>query len=210
MSKKKKKAVPDSPAPPPEEIIEEVITTEKPNKVIRDVLSRPLTKVIKRATPSEIDISAYMRDKMGSDDLGQWVQDAQNIGEPIFTINDLRTTYHPLAQLMRLLMIEDNITKNKFDSLHRQKSQESFMATNAISYSKNNMYRTVTQPDLTWNFCEKLLVTLGYNIVDVAIKLQKIDTKEVKELKKSDVVKLISDHPYHPSVQITHTDHVEE
>ena len=161
-----------------------------PNALVMDV-----TNVLKQINPVSLNC---------------FVDNAQMIGDPIFTKHDLYTTYQPLARIMRLIFIEDRITKAKFDALHRQKLQESFMPTNQISYSKNNMIRTLTQPDITWNFFDKVMPVIGYNIIDVAITIQREDTKEVRTVSTSDVARIIKDSAYSPTLNVVRTDHVEE
>ena len=140
----------------------------------------------------------------------QVVQTAQKAGTPIFTTNDLRTTQHPLAQMIRMLVIRENITKETFEDKHRAMALQTCMTTNNMNYERNNMRRALIQPDITWNFLEKFLTVCGFDIIDVTVLLSNRQTGEVSTLKRSDVQDIIKDNPYHPNITLTRVNQVTE
>lgn len=155
------------------------------------------------------DISTILKN-ISPNNLDLMVQKVQDNGEPLFTKDDLRTTQHPLALILRLLFIMNHITKRKFEYLHRKLAQESCMPVNATSYARNNILRSLHQSDITWNFLDKLLIVLGYNLIDVQLTLQKIDTKEVFTISKSEALDAVKDNPYPPDVVVSKITAIEE
>lgn len=151
-----------------------------------------------------------MLSRIDSTQYRQVVQASPSQGKPIFTINDLRTTVRPLAQIVRLLMIREGITEEKFRMYHRNMALQTYMATNNINYDRNNMSRAMTQQDVTWCFLEKLLAVCNYDLVDVTLTLSNRETGEVTTISKSDVQELVKDNPYHPTIIIDKVDGVTE
>lgn len=145
-----------------------------------------------------------------SSQFDQVVKGSPNNGRPIFTINDLRTTVRPLAQLVRLLMIRNGITEEKFRMFHRNMAMQTCMAANNINYDRNNTWRAMTQQDVTWCFLEKLLSVCNFDLVDISLTLVNRETGEVSTISKSDVQELIKDNPYHPSIVLERVDGVTE
>ena len=151
-----------------------------------------------------------MLSRIDSKQLQTVVQGSPSQGTPIFTVEDLRTTVRPLAQLVRLLMIREGITKEKFTMLHRNMASRTYMATNNINYDRNNTGRAMACQDVTWGFLEKLLGICNFDLVDVTLTLANRETGEVTTISKSDVQELIKDNPYHPSIIIERVEKVTE
>lgn len=159
--------------------------------------------------PGSLDVNA-MLSRIDPMQCNQVVKDAQNSGTPLFTVNDLRTTTHPLAQIVRLLLIRNNITREKFEALHRKMGMQTYMSANNMNYERNNMRRALAQGDITWNFLEKLLVVCGFDLTDVTLTLSNRETGEITTISRSDVQDLIKDNPYHPSIILNRVDKVTE
>lgn len=142
--------------------------------------------------------------------LSDMVQKAQDNGDPIFTLDSLRTTQQPLALILRLLFINNHVTRKKFEQLHRKMAQESCMATNTMSYARNNMLRSLPQTDITWNFLEKICAVMGFNILDMTLTLQKKETGEVFTVSKSEALDLVKDNPYPPNIVVSKATSIQE
>ena len=151
-----------------------------------------------------------MLSRIDSKQLQNVMQGSPSQGTPIFTVEDLRTTVRPLAQLVRLFMIREGITKEKFAMFHRSMAMRTYMSTNNINYDRNNMSRAMTCQDVTWGFLEKLLGICNFDLVDVTLTLSNRETGEVSTISKSDVQELIKDNPYHPSIVIERVEKVTE
>lgn len=178
---------------PPVEIVEKVqtnVTDKTPHKVNESI---DISKMLHRINPHGVT---------------EVVNRASMVGTPIFTINDLKTTQQPLALLVRLLFIQNNITKEKFEALHLKMAQETYMPTNRISYDKNNLLRSAIMPEITWNLFEKLMIVLGLNLQNITVTLQRMDTKEVFQISKDEVRELIKDNPYPPNIIVKRVDGV--
>ena len=138
---------------------------------------------------------AAMLAKVNPEKVVGTVKQVQTEGTPIFTVNDLRTTMHPLAQLARLFLIENGISREKFESLHRKRATDLCMATNNMNYERNNMRRALVQGEITWNFLEKLFLVCGFDLADIQLTLVEKESGEIKTLKRSDVMKVLQENP---------------
>lgn len=151
-----------------------------------------------------------MLSKINPDQCRQLVSDVEKTGTPLFTTHDLRTTSQPLAQIARLFLIKNNITRERFESLHRKMGLSTYMSTNIMNYDRNNILRAMAQGNITWNFLEKLLIVCGFDLTDLTLTLTNQETGEVSSISRSDVQELIKDNPYHPNITIQHVDRVIE
>lgn len=131
------------------------------------------------------------------------VKQSQEQGTPIFTEADLKTTTHPLAQMVRMLFIKNNITQEKFQALHYDLAMRTFMSANNMNYERNNMKRSLVQNEITWNFFEKVLMVLGYDLTDITFTLFDKKTNEVGTISRSDVNSLLNTDPYHSTANIS-------
>lgn len=155
------------------------------------------------------DLTALLK-RINPTGLSDMVQKAQDNGDPIFTLDSLRTTQQPLALILRLLFINHGITRKKFEQMHRKMAQESCMATNTMSYARNNMLRSLPQTDITWNFLEKICAVMGLDIKDMTLTLQKRDTGEVFTISKSEALDLVKDNPYPPNIIVSRNNSIQE
>lgn len=130
------------------------------------------------------------------------VKQSQEQGTPIFTQADLKTTTHPLAQLIRMLFIRDNITLEKFQALHYDLAMRTFMSANNMNYERNNMKRSLMQNEITWNFFEKILMVLGYDLADITLQLFDKKSNQLDSISRSDVTNAIKNDPYHPTAAL--------
>lgn len=133
-------------------------------------------------------------------EYNQTMSRAMRKGIPLFTVNDLRTTQHTLAQVLRYISIADSISKDTLRELHRKMATQTFMPTNKITEDFNNISRSIMFPRVTWDLFEKAILIMGYDVTDVQFQLVNRETGECIKISKSDVAKLVTDNPVAPIV----------
>ena len=162
-----------------------------------------------RTKTQQVDINALLG-RVDPSKCNDVINTAQNQGTPLFTVDDLRTTSHPLARLLRYYVIRNNITKEKFEAMHRKLSLQMFMSINNMNYERNNMKRSLSQAKITWDFLEKFLLVCGEDLLDFSIVTSNHNTGEVSTTSLSDAIEMIKDNPYHPNIIINRVTHVED
>lgn len=124
---------------------------------------------------------------------------------PIFTEADLASTNQIPALIARSFIIKEGITQNKFEALCSARGKELHMPVNRMTSNRNNMLRSMHQPNMTFRNLEKLLLICGYSIVDLKLTIQNMKTNEVKSLSLQEIQQELADKPYKPKIRITDT-----
>lgn len=116
--------------------------------------------------------------------------------KPIFGIQDVAVTTHPLAQIVRYMMYKMKISEDDFKQLHRDMAMRTCMTTNKASFDKSNTYRSLTNLDITWAAFDKFLNILQVNLIDLMVVLESRKTGEITVWKRSDAVAEAMKIPY--------------
>lgn len=111
------------------------------------------------------------------------------LGTPLITQEDLFKTKNLIAILARLLIIEEQLTREKLFEQYNQMAAETGLLIGEISSGRGNLKKDIVKPNVSWSLFEKLVRVAGYDIADVSVTLVQRQTGEVKELKYSDVDK---------------------
>lgn len=125
---------------------------------------------------------------------------------PMFTVEDLRTTSQPLAQIARLFLIKKGVTKERFDFLFKQYAQDTYMSTQDMTSNRNNMRRSLHQPAMTYRTLERLLLICKFAVVDLAVTVRNQETGEVITLALDDVRHMVDRSPFKSSINIEDKD----
>ncbi len=131
-------------------------------------------------------------------------------GDPIFTVQDICETTHPLAQMLRYFLAIKRVTKNMLKRMHRKLAIETCMSTNKTSFDFSNMYRSISQHEATWQSTEKVLHVMGEELIDLVYVLRNNETGEISEIRRSDAIKAISEHPYPSNLLMERVDKINE
>lgn len=123
-------------------------------------------------------------------------------GQPLFTVESLKETYNPLAQLIRLYCIRKNITKEDLFDMHQKYCMGSDLLSNAIGYDRHNTKKTLMLPDVTFSFTEKFFRIMNSDITNLTITLRNRETGLIEELSVNDVIELVGrNSPYSDRIQ---------
>ncbi len=125
------------------------------------------------------------------DHASQVMKNASTTGTPLFTVDDLRSTGMPIALLARLLVLKEGISKEKFVSIHRNRCLQSCMTANDINTNRNNIIRALKLDTMTWDFFEKLLPNLGFNLIDMQVTLSNIETGETITVSLNEIPEMV-------------------
>lgn len=117
---------------------------------------------------------------------------SQNLGESAFTIADLRKTTFPLAVLLRLWFIKNNMTWEKFNAMYRTFAMCTQMPANKVNYCRNNLRRALQSDTAGWNNLEHWLNIAGCDIMDVALTIRNPDGT-ITELRKSEADRILQE-----------------
>lgn len=155
--------------------------------------SRPTPSLNVHASPS---MSSNLLDGINPDQYDREMMDLlKKKGVPLFTVHDLRTTQHTLSQILRLMCIMDNISKESLREHHRRSALKAYTPSNKITEEFNNLSRAIMFPKVTWDFFEKFLFTTEKRLIDMILIVEDMPTGIISEYKKSDVEKMIRAEP---------------
>lgn len=129
------------------------------------------------------------------------IERTEQVGTPFFTTNDLTNTKNILALLIRYLVIQENITREKFDILHEEMARVTYMPPTKKNWERHNTIKSLLSEKVTWDFVEKFCSVVGYDIQDVELTLARkrsealdgqsvTDPVESLTIKLSDAVKI--------------------
>lgn len=129
------------------------------------------------------------------------VVEAVNAEVPMATVEDLRATNQPLAQIARLFMIKKDLTREKFDCLFEQYADDTYMSSSDKTSNRNNIKRSLAQPSITYRMFERLLLICQYAIVDLAVTVRNQETSEVVTLSLKDVQQMLNKSQFTPTIK---------
>ena len=114
----------------------------------------------------------------------------------MFKLEDVMSTLHPLARLMRMIMYVNGITHAEFDERHRVYAENAGFLNVQINYNRNNVKKAMFRDRLSFAMFEQIVnVVLGYGTQDIVFKLINPTTGEIEEYSLSKVQELMANHP---------------
>jgi hypothetical protein len=93
-------------------------------------------------------------------------------GTPMFTEQDVYITTHPLARLLRIIFVDNHITKEYFDKAHAEYSKKygftDELTAVTINSNKNNLLTAISKPRITFNVFEQIMtIIFGYKLCNM-------------------------------------------
>lgn len=142
---------------------------------------------------TKLDHFGMMLSHIDPAECEQAIAKSQNFGEPVFTVKDLGGTTFPIAILLRLLFLRENMTWEKFTTMHRNFALRTQMSANQINYSRNNLRRALQSPTAGWNNLEHWLNISGCEMIDLSLTFKQ-PNGEIVTIRKSDADKLYQEY----------------
>ena len=116
-------------------------------------------------------------------------------GTMIFTEQDILRVTYPLAKILRMILVENNVTYEVFHRKHREYAEKSGMTGSDANSNKNNLLRAMKKPKVTYDHVETVVcVILGLNLLNLEFTLRDCTTGEIKNYKLSDAEKIAGDY----------------
>lgn len=113
-------------------------------------------------------------------------------GQKIFNDDDLRAARSPLAQLVRLFLIELDMTWEELRSKHRERCLADRVQEPNISSSFGNLKKALYNPEPTLGFVARLFYVLGYDLTQIKLVITSRDTGEARTLSGDDVARRLT------------------
>ena len=86
----------------------------------------------------------------------------------IFTKEDIAKTNHPIAKLLRIILVDNNVTYEIFKIKHHQYCQSIHIPPSKINSDRNNLSRAMLDSTLTWTKFEQIVcLILGFSILKI-------------------------------------------
>jgi hypothetical protein len=114
------------------------------------------------------------------------IEESKNTGETIFTAQNCTAATYPITKIMRLLCIKFDVTKDSFARSYENYALETGMSSNTISYSRNNLRKSLDKDDISWTSMERFLEVIGCELVEVSLTLRNTATNEIFTIKDKD------------------------
>lgn len=111
------------------------------------------------------------------------VERLKNVGEPLFTKDDIYATADQLSQLFRSICVENHITEAYFNEKYKQYAINVLGKTpQSAANNRANTIKLMKHGDrLTWKkFLEIVTLVLGIRLKNIIAVLQNTNTNEVK------------------------------
>lgn len=122
------------------------------------------------------EFDALKRECLSADN----VERLKNVGEMLFTKDDIYTVTDPLARLFRKLCVENNISEEYFNEKYRRYSINVLgkFPHNATNNRTNNVKMLKNSVKLTWRkFLEFTTLVLGLKINNLAVDVEDLEHK---------------------------------
>lgn len=115
----------------------------------------------------------------------------QKTGEPLFTKESIFQTTNPLARILRMVCVRNNITLKE---LHENHTAYGALVENKlpcdINTERSNLKRNIILPNITISLLERFFIIMNFKILDISFTLKDGSTGEIFEYKLSDAKQL--------------------
>lgn len=106
-------------------------------------------------------------------------------GKPAFTEDDILSTVNPIARILRMFFVSNQITEEEFFDKHRQYGESIGLTPTTINTDKHNKKKELFRDRVTVSAFEKIIDILGYRITDITFHIQDPKTGKVTEYRTS-------------------------
>lgn len=184
-----------------EPFAKETRTSQKPQMTFVDNFSCKTDVTLRKAIPApERKIKEPENIAPSQDSELDWLAKSCNIaktmkwnaptrvlsGEPIFEPQDIGKVINPIAKIVRMLFVDEDITKEEFHARHTEFCLRGGRLKKDINTDRNNLVRTLKRPRVTVLAFEKALAVLGLKIVDTSYTIQNTRTGTITTYKYSE------------------------
>lgn len=115
--------------------------------------------------------SGYIQ-RFSSNHVLTLMENMEKTGEPIYRPSNILEVTHPLNRLIRMMYVDQRITKPYFDAMHKIYCVAINLPQQKINANRGNTQKALEKPDITWRTFEKLHAIIGAVIVDLIVELQ--------------------------------------
>lgn len=115
-------------------------------------------------------------------------------GKPIFRPESLLETVNPIARLVRLIFLDQNITEEYFREVHSEIERAEGKLPKDVNTIRNNLLKALSKERMSVPQFERILTILGFNILDITYALLDSRTGEVRSYSLSDIPPYLEAH----------------
>ncbi len=136
------------------------------------------------------DSALDMLKRLDTSNIISLTEHNRRTANPVFTIDDLKTTHHCLALIMRMLLVACNMSTDEFNSRFNEFNNQD---RKTKVTTRNNMKRTIQNRNLTFVSFTDILVYLGFTLVDLSVTVRDARTGDVRTISMEDVRDALKD-----------------
>lgn len=137
-----------------------------------------------------MDILDVIRNSVSAADAQKTLRGSKRTANPMFSVQDLRSSDDQVAKLVKLLFIKNNMTEEKFTEMWRRYAQREQISGDS---KRSNLNKALKKDNITWRtFVTDVLPMFGLILQNVELTLKNPDTGELCTLSMDDVNQRIS------------------